>query len=474
MPASAEEALLLFFLGECLASDLGRAAPSRSRPAAPLSSMSRLRPLPPRRQHPTIALALLVGPAAARTDVRPCAGGPALAAGAPAAAAPSAGAEKTCPSSIKLASSMACKAMESAWRTGPRTKTGGGWNTKTCTGSKGKHVHRIQTRQSSAELGIGEVAGLQGRRVRPCTCPGPAQSLAGGDDPPRAARSGPRRARHLVHLGGLSAACRPCPCNEATPQELRARKKPTIAGPFAGPGKVPRAALPDTAELLRQLLARGAVPPAIASALGLGRLVALTKPSGRVRGVVVSDFLHRLARSLAQQYAAPIQEVCSPHQFALFTRSGTDSVARVLSVAAELGPTATIARHLAPPCCVACSLSLALMPSIASTTAGWKSSPTVSRCGASLPLTQLLCPASPAGALVARRSLKPACGRSALTPSSFGPTGAASLSSPLRSVASGARKLRPSSASSLELGRVKSPFPSAPPRLPPPLVTRLR
>ena len=89
--------------------------------------------------------------------------------------------------------------------------------------------------------------------------------------------------------------------------------------------------------------ARGAVPPAIASALGLGRLVALTKPLGRVRGIVVSDFLHRLvARSLARQYAAPIQEACSPHQFTLSTRSGTDSVVHALSVATELDPTATI------------------------------------------------------------------------------------------------------------------------------------
>ena len=78
------------------------------------------------------------------------------------------------------------------------------------------------------------------------------------------------------------------------------------------------------------------------------------------------------------------------------------------------------------------------------------------------------------GALVAQRLLKPACGRSAPTPSSSEPTGAASLSSPLRSVAGGARKLRPSSASSLELGRVKCPFPSAPPRLPPSLLAGRR
>ena len=45
---------------------------------------------------------------------------------------------------------------------------------------------------------------------------------------------------------------------------------------------------------------------------------------------------------------------------------------------------------------------------------------------------------------MAQRSLKPACGSSAPTPSSSRPTDAASLSSALRPVAGGARKLRPS------------------------------
>ena len=41
-------------------------------------------------------------------------------------------------------------------------------------------------------------------------------------------------------------------------------------------------------------LARAQVPPAVARAVGLGRLVALRKPSGDVRGLVVGDFLRRL------------------------------------------------------------------------------------------------------------------------------------------------------------------------------------
>ena len=89
------------------------------------------------------------------------------------------------------------------------------------------------------------------------------------------------------------------------------------------------------------------------------------------------------------------------------------------------------------------------------------------RVAPSSPLTQLSCPPwiGPAGlAGVVGAPCAP-------TPSSSGPTGAASLSSPLRSVAGGTRELRPSSASSLELGRV---FASAPPRLPPSLLAGRR
>ena len=63
-----------------------------------------------------------------------------------------------------------------------------------------------------------------------------------------------------------------------------------------------------------QLLARARLPPSIASALGLGRLVALRKPAGGVRGLVVGDFLRRLvARTLAQHYSRHIDEATRPH-----------------------------------------------------------------------------------------------------------------------------------------------------------------
>ena len=61
------------------------------------------------------------------------------------------------------------------------------------------------------------------------------------------------------------------------------------------------------------LLARARLPTSIASALGLGRLVALRKPAGGVRGRVVGDFLRRLvARTLAQHTAATLMKQPAP------------------------------------------------------------------------------------------------------------------------------------------------------------------
>ena len=78
-------------------------------------------------------------------------------------------------------------------------------------------------------------------------------------------------------------------------------------------------------------------------ALGLGRLVALQKPNGRVRGLVIGDLLRRLvARSLAQQFSQHIHQACSPHQYALSTRAGTEAVVHAITSATELDPNNTI------------------------------------------------------------------------------------------------------------------------------------
>ena len=201
-----------------------------------------------------------------------------------------------------------------------------------------------------------------------------------------------QRARHLVHVGELSAARQAltagptAPGTDSTLRELRdpARRPPEPYQPLhpeisqfqpdqpvelpahtiihnlrrskkgAAPG--PSGLTSDSLRLMlddeeatqrltgvAQLLAQARVPEAIAPSLGLGRVVALQKPNGRVRGIIVGDVLRRLvSRSLAQIFAGPIHRACSPHQFALSTRAGTEAVVHAITAATDANPAHTV------------------------------------------------------------------------------------------------------------------------------------
>ena len=78
-------------------------------------------------------------------------------------------------------------------------------------------------------------------------------------------------------------------------------------------------------------MARGEVPDRIEEAIRLGRITALRKPDGSVRGIVVGDFLRRLvARTIAKQIAKQVEVATAPWQHALATRAGCECVAHVL------------------------------------------------------------------------------------------------------------------------------------------------
>ena len=90
-------------------------------------------------------------------------------------------------------------------------------------------------------------------------------------------------------------------------------------------------------------LARAEVPLSILSALRLGRMTALRKPSGGVRGIVVSDVFRRLvARTLAQQFAKKAETATAPFQYALSTRAGCECVSHALQTLTDLDESATI------------------------------------------------------------------------------------------------------------------------------------
>ena len=84
-------------------------------------------------------------------------------------------------------------------------------------------------------------------------------------------------------------------------------------------------------------------PPAVHNILRLGRLTALQKPRGGVRGIVVGDVLRRLvARTMAQQLGKAVEAATAPYQYALSTRARTECVAHALQVLTEMDPMTTI------------------------------------------------------------------------------------------------------------------------------------
>ena len=63
------------------------------------------------------------------------------------------------------------------------------------------------------------------------------------------------------------------------------------------------------------LMARGEVPPEALEGIRLGRLTALRKLDGGVRGIVVGDILRRLvARTMAKQVSSEVEKATAPFQ----------------------------------------------------------------------------------------------------------------------------------------------------------------
>ena len=90
-------------------------------------------------------------------------------------------------------------------------------------------------------------------------------------------------------------------------------------------------------------LARAEVPEAVVPAVRLGRMVALTKPSGGVRALVMGDAFRRLvARTLAQQLHEEFQSACAPFQCALSTKAGAEALVRATRTSTESDPRTTV------------------------------------------------------------------------------------------------------------------------------------
>ena len=90
-------------------------------------------------------------------------------------------------------------------------------------------------------------------------------------------------------------------------------------------------------------LAQATVPQQITTALMSARLTALSKRDGGVRGIATGTTLRRIVgRTLAKQFMKEFEVECSPFQYALSTRAGTDCVGHMLRAATDHDPTATV------------------------------------------------------------------------------------------------------------------------------------
>ena len=105
---------------------------------------------------------------------------------------------------------------------------------------------------------------------------------------------------------------------------LRRARKAAAPGPSGLTAETLKLVLDDeeaTQKFVRvaQRLASADLPPGIHQAMGLGRLIALQKPNGRVRGIVIGDLLRRLVSRCPRptNYAKQIHQACLPHQYAL-------------------------------------------------------------------------------------------------------------------------------------------------------------
>ena len=90
-------------------------------------------------------------------------------------------------------------------------------------------------------------------------------------------------------------------------------------------------------------LSRGDVPQSVVQMVRQGRMTALAKLDGGVRGIVAGDVIRRLvAKTMAQQLGDAVEAFTAPYQYALRTKAGCECVAHVLQGLTELDPLATV------------------------------------------------------------------------------------------------------------------------------------
>ena len=129
---------------------------------------------------------------------------------------------------------------------------------------------------------------------------------------------------------------------------LRTAPSGTSPGPGGCTNEMLRVCLDDT-ETLELLVsaaedfARAETPQEVSKSFMLASMTALQKKDGGVRGIATGTAFRRLvAKTLARQFGPAVEATCSPFQFALSTRAGTDCVGHAVRFATDANPEATV------------------------------------------------------------------------------------------------------------------------------------
>ena len=90
-------------------------------------------------------------------------------------------------------------------------------------------------------------------------------------------------------------------------------------------------------------LAQGEIPGDVLHVMRMGRMTALQKASGGVRGIVAGDMVRRLvAKQIAQQIRVLVEVATAPFQYVLSTRVNCECIAHALQALLDADPRATI------------------------------------------------------------------------------------------------------------------------------------
>ena len=86
----------------------------------------------------------------------------------------------------------------------------------------------------------------------------------------------------------------------------------------------------ETGGLMAEQFSRASISRGVVDGLRMGRITALQKPNGGVRGIVAGDAIRRLvSRTIAQELRHAVERAAAPHHCAMTTKAGCECIAHV-------------------------------------------------------------------------------------------------------------------------------------------------